>query len=318
MSPFICANPNCNKTYRTSKSLSMHLSQQAFCRAAYGASANPAGVVTTTVMDVVIDERGEMHIQKVKAVDTNLDTTYQTLASAMQHAEDEESFYDNHVDDLSEDDSVMNETNTVNQVLLDPAVTLAADKPPAVFTAARQHEVKLLKILNDVGAPLYAFETIMQWAFNARVAGYDFDPQVKHYATQMVNLQKMTNLGSIRPRVEMVKLAVDNLEIPVVCCPFVSMMLSLLNDPELNQLENLVINQSDPFGKYVPPDGRLGEVNSGAMYQLAYETMCKDPSKDFLIEVIMTMDLSVVSANSNLDSHPMMFTLAIFNSAVSK
>ena len=67
----------------------MHLSQQAFCRAAYGASANPAGAVTTTVMDIVMDERGEMHIQKVKTVDTHLDTNDQTLAAAMQQTEDE-------------------------------------------------------------------------------------------------------------------------------------------------------------------------------------------------------------------------------------
>lgn len=298
----------------------MHLSQRPICQAAYGFSDNPAGVVTTTVMDVALDGKGRMTVQKVREITTidgaDVDTQAPTNKRQRQD-EDDGSYYNNNVDANSEAESVEHAAVPVDPVLQNPSVTLISDddKQPYVFTAAREHEVKLLKILNDINAPLYSFELIMQWAFDANVGGYDFDPAAKHHNTQIANLQKMTNLGSIRPKIAIVKLS-DGMEMPVVKCHFPSMVLSLLNDLELNQLENLVINPLDPFGKYVPPDGRLDEVNSGAMYQMAYHTLCLDPSKDFLLMIILTMDKTTVSANSDLDSFPLMFTLAIFNSSV--
>ena len=43
------------------------------------------------------------------------------------------------------------------------------------------HEIKLLKILNDIGAPLYAYQIIMEWAHEAYLSNYKFDTQGKTY-----------------------------------------------------------------------------------------------------------------------------------------
>jgi hypothetical protein len=157
----------------------------------------------------------------------------------------------------------------------------------------------------------------MQWAFEAHSIGYDFNPTTKRHSTQLTTLQEITNLSNIRPNVETVKLAKDDLEVPVVCFDFPYMLLSLFNDKQLNRLENLVINPSNPFGKYEAPDGRLHEINSGAFYDKAYSTMCKNPSKDFLAPIIMYMDKTTVSNNANLHSFPIMFSCSLFKLQVS-
>ena len=50
----------------------------------------------------------------------------------------------------------------------------------------------------------------------------------------------------------------DNI-IKVTQFDFKTQLWSLLDDPVLNQDENLVINADDHFQWYKPPDGQLGE-----------------------------------------------------------
>lgn len=222
--------------------------------------------------------------------------------------------------DFDAESTISNNPDIVQQVLInDPMIELVdeTNQQPFIFTNAHYIEVKLMKILEELGAPLYAFEIIMDWGFEAKQNGYDFQPTTKTYTSQIQQLTKMAHMEGIRPYTETVTLFKDNLEIPVVCFDFIEMFLSLLNDPELNQLENFVINPEDPFGKYKSPDGRLDEINSGAFYEKAYQTMCTEPN-DFLCPLIFTTDKTTLSNNANLHAHPFMMSTALFKSAVSE
>ena len=91
--------------------------------------------------------------------------------------------------------------------------------------------------------------------------------------------------------------------------------LEFLKTPKaasLNQMENLVVNPTDPFQKYDSPDGFLGEVNTGNHYQIAYAEMITNPDTNFLCPIIMYMDATTVSLQSQITSHPVMFTTTIF------
>src|SRR5207237_3097091 len=90
------------------------------------------------------------------------------------------------------------------------------------------------------------------------------------------------------------------------------MLSSLMNNKELNQLDNLVVNTTDPFLKYESPNGMLGEVNSGHWYQVAYNNLVKDPSNDFLLPIIFAMDKTTISNTANLHVFVIMFTTTIF------
>ena len=71
----------------------------------------------------------------------------------------------------------------------------------------------------------------------------------------------------------------DTLKITVF--DFVTQLFSLLSDPRLNKLSNLVVNAESPFDKFEPHDGLLGEMLSGAWYRCAFAHMIARGFKDF-------------------------------------
>ena len=129
-------------------------------------------------------------------------------------------------------------------------------------------ENNLLKLMQDIGAPNYAFKKIMTWGKDAYDTGYKFNPRYTNYKSQLKKTEEINNLNFLRPLTNHVIMPPDNLELDVTCYDFSSMLCSLLNDKDLNQLSNLVVNSSDPSAKYVSPTGNLGEVNSGYWYRV--------------------------------------------------
>jgi len=78
-------------------------------------------------------------------------------------------------------------------------------------------------------------------------------------------------------------------------------------------MDNLVMNPHGRFAKYVSPNGKLGEVNSGRWYEDAYSTMVKDDDKDFLLPIIFALDKTSISSTAKLNVYAVLFTTTIFN-----
>ena len=57
----------------------------------------------------------------------------------------------------------------------------------------------------------------------------------------------------------------------------------------------------------------MNEILSGSWYRHAYQTLITNPNKQFLIPIILYIDKTVVSEKSQFSSHPVMFTIAIFD-----
>lgn len=161
-------------------------------------------------------------------------------------------------------------------------INAASDKNPDTifsFTNEMRVESNLLKLVTDMNIPIYAFKKIMDWAKDAYKSGYQFNPKASNYHSQIKQMESFSNLKSIRPHVKQIALQ-NSLKDPwdttifnVVCCDFTSMLLSLLQDKSINTEGNLVVNSLDYFAKYVSPNGKLSEVNSGSWYEHAYSTM---------------------------------------------
>ena len=72
-----------------------------------------------------------------------------------------------------------------------------------------------------------------------------------------MQMESYSNLKPIRPFNKDVILPNSNKDPTdislhkVVCCNFTSMLISLLQDKNLNEIENMVVNKKDPFAKYV-------------------------------------------------------------------
>jgi hypothetical protein len=133
------------------------------------------------------------------------------------------------------------------------------------YTSEQKFEICLLKLCTELETPLYAFEEIMNWACQAYLEGYKFLPIQKSYCTQIDKLEKWMGMEDHRPEEQSIEVpginnTVDTLK--VTRFDFITQFKSLLDDPVLNRDENLVINLTDRFQKYTPPNGRLGECLS--------------------------------------------------------
>ena len=95
------------------------------------------------------------------------------------------------------------------------------------------------------------------------------------------------------------------------------------NNPFMSDLDNLVVNKEDPFGKFEPkPGDKLGDILTGSWYLHAYAEMvqchlCRtdiqDKKRPFLCPVILGCDTTGTDAYQQLKMEPIMMTLAIFN-----
>jgi hypothetical protein len=187
---------------------------------------------------------------------------------------------------------------------------------PTAFTNSAHHEMQLLKLLHDIGAPNYAFQSFMEWGRNCRMDDYHFQPQPQRYESQIRNLTELVGMTGCRPTAIPVTLEPDSLILDVIVFPFATMLSSLLNCPKLNKLDNLVVNPLNRFGRYRSSDGAAGEVNSAKWYQDTYDQVIKDPDKDFLAPIIFTMDKTVISEASHLSVYVILFTTSLYNREV--
>ena len=183
-----------------------------------------------------------------------------------------------------------------------------------VVLNSRRSEITLLKILNEIDAPLYAFEVIMDWARDAFCSGYKFNPVQRTYQTQISHLQQLLFMENLRPTSVLVNLPGKRTDdsIHVTTFDFISQFINLLSDPQLNSPPNLQVNPADPFSCYQPPDGRLNESLSGSWYKNAWDYMEEHTQCNFMIPIILYIDKTVLSISGKLTIYPVQMSLSIF------
>ena len=199
-------------------------------------------------------------------------------------------------------------TNQHNPPLVQPSHNF-------VFSTNTKTETDLLHLLLELGAPLYGFQKIMKWAKAAHINQYNFMPQHETYQGQIANLYHALQSHAYQPYEQLVHLPSKDGSSDVssvIVFDFVAQLFSLLSDPCVNTIENLVFHPNDPFGKYVPPDGRLGEMMSGEWYANAWDHMEASGTKDFLIPIILYIDKTVLSQSNKLSVYPVTMSLGIF------
>ena len=183
--------------------------------------------------------------------------------------------------------------------------------------------VSLLYLMEKLECPHSAFEKIVEWARTSQARDdFDFCNPLLHQSTSnrrnfVKSLFTQTRLTHLKPNptVPVPQAGFnsnDNHEANVVTFQFEDMLNSLLTDPELTCPENLVMNPQDPFGKYVAPNGLLGEINTGKWYRNAYDYCVKDPETDFLCPIILFIDQTHIDTNTHFKSEPVLFTASLF------
>ena len=184
-----------------------------------------------------------------------------------------------------------------------------------MFSTNTKLETDLLHLLLDLSAHLYGFQKIMKWAKAGHINQYSFMPQHETYQGHIYNLYHALQSHAYQPYEQLVHLpAKDGSfdESGVVAFDFVAQLFALLSDTCLNTVDNLVFNSQDPFGKYVPPDGRLGKMMSSEWYSNAWDHIESLGKKDFLIPIILYIDETVLSQSNKLSVYPVPMSRGIF------
>ena len=287
--------PGCDHGFMEGRSLSQHLIRSIECKRIVNASrslvpsgSSPAVAPEPNIALQLVDEE-----DSVSVAPNGYDEDTSLSAGAPQEPV------------MMEDDVLLEESNLLEVVSF-----------PVAYTKSARNEVKLLKLLIDIGAPNYAFQSFMEWGRNCRMDDYQFQPHPQRYESQIRNLTDLVGMKDCRPTAVPVTLEPDNLTLDVIVFPFAKMLSSLLNCPKLNKIENLVVNPLNRFGRFRSTDGLLGEINSAQWYQDTYDEVIKNPEKDFLAPIIFTMDKTVISEASHLSVYVILFTTSIYNREV--
>ena len=195
-----------------------------------------------------------------------------------------------------------------------PTILSDAGHVPLMYTTDQKWTVGLLKILDDMNAPDYAFEAIIKWSRSAHEAKYSFYPPGGLTRARNVNVlfSSMDNATKLLP-------AVRNVVVPhgipchVIVYDFVPQLLSLLQNPDIMIQANLSIDVLKPLDKFDSPrDGQLGNVLSGSVYQQAYATYITNPERELFVPIIQWIDRTHITGNARFSLKPYMFTPAIF------
>jgi hypothetical protein len=181
--------------------------------------------------------------------------------------------------------------------------------PGLRHTVDQKWTAALLKVMDDINAPDYAFGLILAWARGASAEEYSLHPQggLDHARNVTVLVKSIANGTQLLPSV----LSVFSPHGPpcdVVVFDFVPQLLRLLQNPSLMIPENVVLDFQDPLKPYKSCNGLLGEALSGSVYQKAYSRLITNPSHQLLVPIIQWIDCTSMTGNDRFSLKPYMFT----------
>jgi hypothetical protein len=164
--------------------------------------------------------------------------------------------------------------------------------------------VDILKILEDAQCPDYKLQSILEWAYNAQSMGFDFNPTtVKRKANVQWMYQALHNLHQRLPQVMLVNLEDHNNIQDVICFDFATSLLSLLQDDNLMQPENLVVDLDNPTSMYMPSDNKYGEAHTGERYRQLFQELIKS-TKQLLVPIIVYLNGTAIDSKGHIEVCP--------------
>ena len=184
---------------------------------------------------------------------------------------------------------------------------------PLMFTCDQKWTIALLKLLDNMNAPDYAFEAIIKWGRAAKDDNYSFHPEGGLSRSKNVDIlfQSMNNAKQLLPSVQPVPTQNETF-CDVITFDFVPQLLRLLQNRRIMTQENLVLDMQNPLQQYKSPNGDIGEALSGSVYRDAYSKYVKHPSRELFVPIIQWIDRTSVTGNDRFSLKPYMFTPAIF------
>ena len=318
-----CLCPSCGNTFSKQVGLSLHLYHNPKTCGRLNTSSALKSVKNLTVMLPSLSQSRNCVENNVNENDDDDDDD--------DNAIDVNDSHDG--DDDNNNFEIFDSSNGTNEIIhLSPATlkNLQGEVGSSVTHLAEQRvHTELIKILDDVGAPDYLFQKIINWASHAQSLNYNFCPRHVSRIAAINDLKIHFNMHSLSPTINSVQLEAAVEEVPIVSFPFQAQLTSLLTNSELMAPSNLVLNSpleyEDGSVDYAPwflpydnseDDNVLDEVLSGQWYkETVSQLSANETNKNlFVCPLIVYVDKTFIDPmRSRFNLEPVNFTLGIFN-----
>ena len=160
-------------------------------------------------------------------------------------------------------------------------------------TVDQKWTAALLKVMDNINAPDFAFGLILAWARGASADEYSFLPQggLDHARNVTVLVKSIANATQLLPSVLLVS-SPHGPPCDVVVFDFVPQLLHLLQNQTLMIPENVVLDFQDPLKPYKSCNGLLRKALLGSEYQNAYSRLITNLSCQLLVPIIQYLTCS--------------------------
>ena len=330
-----CCNPACpkgKKRFQSERAVTMHLNKNPTCRyfleqkhlkATVHVHQTSARLTGNIEHHVVAKSNPQMRLRRNyvnQEYSGNIIDAGIPFANATTNATQNELDVDCHSDGCKANSEVLLNlpshatSQAPNPITFSPSLDVSSNFP---FSTDQKWTISLLKVLNDMNAPDYAFASILTWARSAVAEQYSFYP--KGGLSRNRNLAYFTeglqNGKLLLPAVVRVPSPNNpDLTCDVIAFDFVPQLLRLLQNPQITNSNTLLIDVNDPMRRY-DSGGVVGEAISGSVYNEAYDRLITDPAKQLFVPIIQWIDRTSVSGNERFSLKPYMFTPAIYKCA---
>ena len=299
---YICHNPLCTSrktTFLSDKAFSIHLTLSPTCVPYVMASGKKRQAIPAA--------------QAAPELDESVEITYKSNKRANLLRRD---FVNDKMPGSLHEASMNLDTYADEYVIDDTSIDVDAEQSAEgtfLYTTDQKWTVALLKLLDDMNAPDYAFHDILKWARGANADNYSFFPDGGLSRSRNVDVifKSLRNATQLLPSVQAVTVPHGS-PCDVIAYDFVPQLLSLLQNSKIMVQDNLVIDMKNPLCPYMSPTGKLGEALSGSVYRNAYDHFISKPDRELFVPIIQWIDRTSVTGNDRFSLKPYMFTPAIF------
>ena len=181
--------------------------------------------------------------------------------------------------------------------------------------------IELMSILDKEGAPISAYEKIMEWHIKNSVCP-ECNVTTQEKVTDKALLKRLRgryNMDDLMPRKVRTYLPYSRVHLDVPCHDAGAMLRDLLTDPRITD-DDYLFHEDDPTAP-PPPEHEwedLEDINTGMSYRETYRKVIQPnpmtPSgrKRVLLPIIFYLDACVTGQFQNLSLEILKFTLGIF------
>jgi hypothetical protein len=208
------------------------------------------------------------------------------------------------------------------------AIIIEDDRTKSSHTCTDQEKgyVRLLTFIEQHCLPLYVYDDLLDLLKSISYTRFDFS--AIHPKRQTILKKLSARFVCPQPKPVLVpmernstpdpnQLLDNNKSVHVLRFDVRRQIKDLLASEIFHDMNNLVVDPSDPFSMYKPLDGCIGELYSGDWYHRTYKSLITDPSKEMLIGVKLYCDKT--GTDSMMMRHglePVMLTLTIIKQSV--